>query len=221
MGGFGSGRTGGRVTIERTASFVLSTSMLTRRGLRPGFLGTVIVSWRDPRTEQDSLVGMIVNAREPRHAFVEFVHNTRTLPPEAMHYRARLLTTTPHFGGTRWWFACPRTGRRVAKLYLPSGGRQFWSRQAYALAYQSQREQRHDRARQKAQSIREKLGGPQYGNLTLPFPPKPKGMWWRTYERLRRKAAAAETVSDQRLFLLAEKLLGKPIGVSSKKGFWE
>jgi len=50
------------------------------------------------------------------------------------------LTTTPQpFGGQRWWFICPRTGRRTAKLYLPDGALTFASRQAYRLAYQCQR----------------------------------------------------------------------------------
>ena len=45
----------------------------------------------------------------------------------------------PHFGGRRWWFVCPRLNRRVRKLYLPLGGRHFWSRHAYRLGYASQR----------------------------------------------------------------------------------
>jgi len=40
----------------------------------------------------------------------------------------------------------PRTGRRAAKLYLPNGAFTFASRQAYGLAYRSQRETSHDRA---------------------------------------------------------------------------
>jgi Response regulator receiver domain len=39
------------------------------------------------------------------------------------------LATTPQpFGGRRWWFVCPRTGTRVAKLHLPPGAPTFASR---------------------------------------------------------------------------------------------
>ena len=51
-----------------------------------------------------------------------------------------LAPTRPHFGGLRWWFVCPQLNRRVRKLYLPVGGRHFWSRHAYEPAYASQRE---------------------------------------------------------------------------------
>jgi hypothetical protein len=36
-------------------------------------------------------------------------------------YWIQLETTPQPFGGRRWWFVCPRTGRRAAKLYLPNG----------------------------------------------------------------------------------------------------
>jgi hypothetical protein len=69
------------------------------------------------------------------------------------------LETTPQpFGGRRWWFVCPRTGRRVAKLYLPSGAFTFASRQAYRLAYRSQRETPYDRALRRGFKLRGKLG---------------------------------------------------------------
>jgi len=34
-----------------------------------------------------------------------------------------------------WRSQCPHLNRRVRKLYLPLGGRHFWSRRAYELAY--------------------------------------------------------------------------------------
>ncbi len=84
----------------------------------------------------------------------------------------------------------PATGWRVAKLHLPSGGQIFASRRAYGLAYRSQRELAYDRALTRTQDIRMKLGGSR--SLAEPFPDKPKGMWWRTYWRLRGDAQEAE-----------------------------
>jgi hypothetical protein len=70
-----------------------------------------------------------------------------------------LATTRPHLGGLRWWFVCPRLNRRVRKLYLPLGGRHFWSRHAYQLAYASQRETKYDRALRRARKLCARLGG--------------------------------------------------------------
>jgi hypothetical protein len=47
--------------------------------------------------------------------------------------------TTPHFGGSRFWFAC-ECSRRVARLYLPTGETLFRCRICYDLTYQSSRE---------------------------------------------------------------------------------
>jgi hypothetical protein len=43
-------------------------------------------------------------------------------------YWIELETAPQPLGGRRWWFVCPRTGRRAAKLYLPSGAFTFASR---------------------------------------------------------------------------------------------
>ncbi len=90
--------------------------------------------------------------------------------------------TACDFGGERPWFVCPgaRCGRRVAVLYGP--GRYFLCRHCYDLVYESQRENGMYRALHKAQAIREKLGGS--ANMMEPFPEKPKGMHWSTYDRL-------------------------------------
>lgn len=51
----------------------------------------------------------------------------------------KLVTTTPYFGGKRYWFVCPVSGRRARVLYLPPRGRTWASRSAFNLAYASQR----------------------------------------------------------------------------------
>jgi hypothetical protein len=90
--------------------------------------------------------------------------------------------TACNFGGERPWFVCPGEGcaRTVAILYGP--GRYFLCRHCYGLVYESQRENGMNRALRRAQEIRERLGG--NANMMKPFPEKPKGMHWQTYERL-------------------------------------
>jgi hypothetical protein len=100
------------------------------------------------------------------------------------------LTSTPcPYGGRRPWFVCPNVScrRRVAKLYL--AGRYFFCRHCYGLIYQSQQEDRCYQAMNRAHKIQERLGG--HPGFASPFPPKPKGMHWRTNERWQRKFNAA------------------------------
>jgi hypothetical protein len=93
-----------------------------------------------------------------------------------------LTWTACNFGGERPWFICPGAGcgRRVAVLCGP--GRYFLCRHCYDLTYQSQRDNKVYRALHRAQKIREQLGGS--ANFMEPFPEKPKGMHWSTYNRL-------------------------------------
>jgi len=93
------------------------------------------------------------------------------------------LTTTPcHKGGERHWFLCPARGcgQRVAVLY---GGGIFACRKCHQLVYPSQREDVGDRIARRTNRIREKMGW-QAGIFNGSDLGKPKGMHWRTYERL-------------------------------------
>jgi len=118
-------------------------------------------------------------------------------------YWIQLETTPQPFGGRRWWFVCPRTGRRAAKLYLPNGAFTFASRQAYRLAYRSQREAPHDRALRRAFKLRGKLGAD--GGIG-DYVPKPKWMRWPTYDRKLEEVFAAEEVVDAHLLGFVQKL---------------
>jgi hypothetical protein len=95
--------------------------------------------------------------------------------------RVQLTSTQPTFGGRRWWFLCPRTGRRTTKLFLPNGGSHFWSRQAYGLGYRCQREDRFSRLQRRAATLNRQLGGEGFSTWADP-PAKPKWMRWATYE---------------------------------------
>jgi hypothetical protein len=116
--------------------------------------------------------------------FVELIHKTRDHQEgdRIVTGRIELTSTTPTFGGCRWWFLCPRTGSRTTKLFLPNGGWHFWGRQAYRLGYACQREDRFSRLQRRAAALNRQLGGE--GGSTWDIPPaKPKRMRWRTYER--------------------------------------
>jgi hypothetical protein len=85
-------------------------------------------------------------------------HFSRRTGPQ--DHRITLATTACRFGGVRWWWICPATGRRVRKLYLPNGGMRFLSRGpgAYRLAYDSQRQGRMDQAHSRNRRLYQRLG---------------------------------------------------------------
>ena len=98
------------------------------------------------------------------------------------NYPVFLNWTPCQYGGARPWFLCPARGcrRRVAILY---GGAVFACRHCYRLAYESQRVRDYDRLAGRADNIRRRLGWP-VGILNATPGTKPKGMHWRTFEKL-------------------------------------
>ncbi len=104
---------------------------------------------------------------------------------EDKNYPVYLDWTDCHLGGKRPWFLCPALGceRRVAILY---GGSIFACRHCYQLAYPSQHEEAYDRAARRADKIRERLSWEQ-GILNCRGWKKPKGMHWKTFQRLNKE----------------------------------
>ena len=126
-----------------------------------------------------------------RQSIVDLALDVPELSPREL--AVRFTDTEKYFGGVRWWFVCPVTGAKAAKLYLPPGCDTFASRKAFHLAYRSQNEMPRDRLLTKVQDIRRKLGG--RASLLEPFPDKPKGMHWQMYWRLRATSERAEQAS--------------------------
>ena len=95
--------------------------------------------WCYEGSEPHARIGYEANLTDPDAASLRLTYTASGNP---MDYRIRRVTTQPTYGGRWWWFLCPLARndggpRRVAKLYLPPGGRYFGSRQAYELTYTS------------------------------------------------------------------------------------
>ena len=139
--------------------------------------------WSRVGRETGSIRGVVEGDKRPERVTLLYRHR-RGLSGEWGDVREPVeLDWTPcNFGGERPWFICPGAGcgRRVAILYGP--GKYFLCRHCYDLSYQSQRDNKMYRALHRAQDIRRRLGGS--ANMMEPFPGKPKGMHWKTYERL-------------------------------------
>jgi hypothetical protein len=92
----------------------------------------------------------------------------------------RFAETGTNFSGRRRCFLCPTCGRKCRILY---GGSYFRCRYCHRLKYESQYEPPFARAASRALKIRARLGCE--GGMDEPFAEKPKGMHWRTYNRLK------------------------------------
>jgi hypothetical protein len=85
------------------------------------------------------------------------------------------------FGGRRPYFCCTAYERRVTKLYRVE---RFWRcRHCARLLYPTQRKTALERARDRAQALRVRLNSTGQHVCAFDLPPKPKGMWRRTYLR--------------------------------------
>jgi hypothetical protein len=204
LGGFGSGRHGGTVTAEGTASYIIAASSLTRARLQMGLCATGTLHFGEERLAVEVKVDTI----DPSDPFIELTHQTRDdrEGDRIVRDRIRLIWTVPTYGGRRWWFLCPRTGRKTTKLYLPNGGWHFWSRRAYGLGYACQREGRFDRLQRRAAKLNRQLGGEGWRSWDTP-PIKPKWMRWRTYERKYERWERAVEKADEEFAVRAARLL--------------
>ncbi len=174
MGGFGSGRHGGKSTTGDM--HVLDIRKIARTGLLKSGQS---FDWQ--WTCNGEKIASIKMRTDTDRVTLDYRARDRGGEWQAMNYPVRLSWTPCTYGGKRAWWLCPAAGcgRRVAVLY---GGKVYACRHCHQLAYRTQREQPHDRAGSKADKLRVRLqweAGILNGNGN-----KPKGMHWATFERL-------------------------------------
>ena len=147
MGGYGSGRWGWHTkatTVEEALG--LPTTHL-RAGLNrvadgKAALAHGTLQWSRGGRVMSS-IGYLIASRAGL-PLVRLIYTTTRPSGEKIdsNYQVLAVPTVPHFGGRRWWWVCPLSkhgqpcGRRVGKLYLPSGGPAFGCRQCYELTYE-------------------------------------------------------------------------------------
>lgn len=90
------------------------------------------------------------------------------------------LTSTPcNYGKSRYWFTCPYCKGRKATLYFGNSG--LACRKCYGLCYSVENKTRSDRAIDGAFKINNRLKFE--GDIDC-WGDKPKGMHWKTFNRL-------------------------------------
>lgn len=179
MGGWGSGRYGGRPTAD--ASLRIDLAWMLRTGkARDGAWTSGSLTWTCGGQPSGS-IGYQAIMQEPGRERLELCY-TRGSGDDAerVSQTVRLCNTVPNYGGKRWWMICPYRGIRVGKLYLPPGGDRFASRHAWRLGYQCQRDAARDRPFERLFRLQKKLGCHQGWEAGLQ---RPKGMWKRTFDR--------------------------------------
>lgn len=178
MGGQGSGRffQGGKdVTSDYRA---LDVKQLQRDGwLLPGI--SFVWNWY---ANDEKIASIQIQTQEDR-IILDYRHQKGNEEWKSLHYPVMLSWTACHYGGQRAWFVCPAKGcgQRVALLYLGESG-VFACRHCYQLAYACQREVSYERTTRRANRIRKQLGWEP--GIFNGKGDKPKGMHWKTYQKL-------------------------------------
>jgi hypothetical protein len=216
MGGLGSGRRSGSGRGLAEACLSIDAGALQRAGcLESGWTGLWL--WMKDG-EQAGLISLRTG-----HDLLHFTYRVRFGGSEweDVAETVSIVEVPCRYGGKRPYFRCPGVvsgvvcARRVAKLYC--AGRFFLCRHCYRLAYASQSERALDRMLRRANTIRKRVGG-EVG-MASPFPARPRGMWRRTYERLRGQTARFEMRADEAFEFRAAKL-ARCKRSNRKRSFW-
>jgi hypothetical protein len=108
----------------------------------------------------------------------------------------RLTATEPYFGGTRFWFICPRSGcsRRCRILYREqrTNARAFACRTCNRLVYETQGLSKIDRVARTADHIASQLRVDAWGTVS-----RPKRMRLSKYEHLLERLQALDSITKQ------------------------
>ena len=188
MGGPGSGRWGGRPTVEGCSSLRLPAPRVGRLLLEGGAEARGAAAFLADGVRLRVEIRLRWPAGDAPHALLR--HRTWDGSGEAAEYRVNLERHRAG-AGWRWFWLCPGTGRRCWLLVLPRGARRFASVANHKLGRRVQRLGRLEAAQRAAAKLRARLDWNRWGN-----PKRPHGMSRVTFERLVERLRAAEDRVD-------------------------
>lgn len=197
MGGKGSGtwyRWNTKTTLDDCR--VLNINRMQKQGaIKPNNFKAGRWVWTNTETNEEvSSIGYTCHTLDADNEYIN-INYKMTNSGEKIDYDVKLVKTYPNYGGVRYWFICPVTGKRVAKLYRTPYDNRFISRHVYKLLYASQSE-----------SIFSKLGNKRYKLMrkldsNYSFPVRPKGMHHKTFERIANQVHALDEYADYLLYM--------------------
>jgi hypothetical protein len=184
----------------------LDLSQLARHGfIKFGAnIGARVISWSTSRQGEIARGVISADMTNPDHAWFR-------LAIGSFAQQMTLVSRPRHFGGRQWFFVCPVTGGFATVLWKPPGAARFCSRQAWGrrVAYASQFLDRDSRAHHGQSKINSRLCSiGRFDPEDWNFPPKPKWMRWKTYNRLEQKFDRYEDILDSGIERLVAKLGG-------------
>jgi len=140
MGGLGSGRQAYKYeyTVEDCLS-IKTGSIFQGKCNMPGSCRSGTLYWTiDGQRIGLVQYGVCLKLKSP---YIVLQHNGNKTK---ISYSVFLSYTHPNFGGFRYWFNCPKCGKRVGKLYMAPGSKYFLCRQCQNLTYTSCRKSHSD-----------------------------------------------------------------------------
>ena len=190
---FGAGRPGWKRKAESSLAFDIR-KVARRNLLVPGKAFTW--KWTNGDGEEIGSIAVVVTGN-PETLRLHYQWSIDNDPPNRTECSIAIDRTRCHYGGNRPWFLCPKCGRRCGVLYFRGRGAGLYQCRACAgIAYASQCQDSVGRSWIKQGKIEARL---------LDGWHKPKGMHWKTYERLRKVVIGCEQIRDDALVVMQQR----------------
>lgn len=181
MGGYGSGYRllTRKHDITLDDCLFLDVNLLMRLGaITESSSSSGVWKWVNPRTGVlRSSVRYEANTLNMEVSYLRLIYRLKETG-QILDYEIKILRTHPPYGGVRFWFECPVTKKRVAKLYfMPHQYGIYVSRHASRIYYASQVRGKMDRAFDRKWKLMDNVDGD-----TRPI--RPTGMHSKTFQRI-------------------------------------